>query len=68
MENTKINYELNKHLTDAICAAGANLQHLQHLLTKKYVSKIEMRKTLAIQSNLLSQIEESKNRILTLNK
>jgi len=60
----KIDFEIRKNLTDAICASGANISHLKHLLKKKYVSKKEMRKAIETQMECLEEIEKSKDEVL----
>lgn len=61
--------EIKNDLTDGICTSGANISHMQHLFKSKYVSKKKMREALEKQLIYLTDIEKSKDVILTkLNK
>lgn len=60
----EINFEIRKKLTNAICVSGSNISHMKQLLTKKYVSKKDMRKALETQMEYLEMIEKSKNEVL----
>lgn len=61
----EIDFEIRKNLTNGICASGANISHMKHMLKKKYVSKKEMLKALETQTEYLKMIEKSKNEVLS---
>ncbi len=49
-----------KKLTNLICALGANITHMEKLLSKKYVSKTKMRQVLMTQMCYIEAIENLK--------
>lgn len=58
---------LRKELTNLICVSGANISHMEHLTSQKYVSKTKMREALKKQMEYLQGIEEIKDKLLRLN-
>tara|TARA_R110000868_G_scaffold202240_1_gene450016 strand:+ start:215 stop:433 length:219 start_codon:yes stop_codon:yes gene_type:complete len=59
----KITSIINGGLTNAICASGANIEHILFLLKSKYVKKGQLRKAVNLQANLLKDIENAKNHL-----
>jgi len=45
-----------KKMHDLICASGANITHMEHIASQKYVSKTKMRESLKKQMQYLQDM------------
>ena len=63
-----IEFEIKKNLTNGICLSGSNISSMKHLLTKKYISKKELKLLINKQTEFLQRIETSKNEVLSILK